>query len=196
MDPILDTSHPSFGAESVAFQFAIENPRTGTRFIVVEAKNKHAIAVIEKVLLANHQKVASNCRVLCVFRNYTSVGVRDDLIEEIPYIDFVTDIVDPGWLLALGSTVATHFSLSITPEEQKLAVEKAKAINQEAQDEVQDEAQDEVQESSQRDNVVAALVDMGFKKSSVEKFIRSLGPRANSESVQVLLREGIQSLAS
>lgn len=204
-EAILDRDHPSFGTAQATFQFAMEDVRTGalSRLVSVEAKNPYAVAAIERVLVKNDQRVSPNCRVLCVFRDCRSVGVRDDLVEEVPYVDFMTDIVEPGWLLS-DAGIAACFSKSITPEEREHALAKARALDaapsrprlSAVRDEEPDDEEPEEAGTDQREQLVAALAGMGFKKAAVEKFVRGLGGRACREPMPDLLREGLRALAS
>jgi len=190
MDNILDKDHPSFGTKNAAFLFAI-----GTRFLTVEAKNPYAVAALERLLMNNNQSVSDTCRVICVFRDYHNVGVRDDLVEEVSYVDFMTDIVNPSWLLTDTVTV-TCFSKSISPEDRKHAMERAHAFKEASEGHSPREATKSGPAGSEtRVQLVSALVGMGFKKNAVEKFARGLGDRVNKEPLTDLIREGLRSVA-
>jgi hypothetical protein len=192
---LLDSDHPSFGTRNATFQFALENPRTGAlvRFILVEANNPYAVAAIERVLIQNEQRVSENCRALCIFRDTTTNGIRDGLVEEIPYIDFMTDIVEPGWLLADPVNVSC-FNRSISAEEKEYALAKTRMLGQAP--EVEATPMVEASEPGQRVRLLAALTGMGFKKTAVSKFVDSLGARVDHAPLPDLLREGLRSLAS
>ena len=113
---VLGPDHPSLTSRRASFLFA-----AGTKLMLVEAKNHYALWTLERLLLQNDQSVSETCRALCVFREFGEVGIRDDSVEDIEYIDFMTDIVDPGWLLRDAVTLAC-FSKSITPEEREHAL--------------------------------------------------------------------------
>lgn len=185
MEDILDKDHPSFGTEVATFLFTI-----GSKLVVVEAANSHAVAVIERILILNGQTVSDTCRIICVFRDCCRTGVRDDLVEEIPYVEFMTEIVDPSKLLDDPVTL-DGFGKSLTPEEREYAASRAQELESDVTEEVQKESSKVIPEN--RERLTAALFGMGFKKSVVEKFVRGIGPRADREPITDLIREGLRS---
>lgn len=204
---LLDRDHPSFGTSNATFLFALQDDRGGVvRFLVVEAKNPYAVATIERILVQNDQQVAPNCRVLAAFRDARNTGVRDDLVEEVSYVDFITDIVEASWLLA-DPVNTTCLSQSITAEEKQYIQQKAqmlagtrsapRLVAAPEPEETEEEEQDEPEpNTNQRIQLSAALTGMGFKKAAVDKFVRDLGSRADRAPLQDLLREGLRALAS
>jgi len=199
MENILDQNHPSFGVETAMFLFAI-----GAKNLVVEAQNQYAVATLERLLIRNNQQVSEKCRVLCVFRECTEAGVRDDAVDEVPYIEFMMDIVNPKWLMNDKVTLAC-FNHSCSPKERTHALNRAKAFKATASPShsasmpkmqaVFSPVKEQVDPDACK-NLSSALSGLGFKKAETEKFVRNLGLRVNKEPITDLLREGIKCLAS
>jgi len=189
MKNILDKSHPSYYAKRATFLFAI-----GNKILLVEAKNQHAVATLERVLINHDQTVSKTCRVLCVFRNCDDSGIRDENVDEVLYIEFMTDIVDSNYILSDDITSAC-FGQSVTLEERELLVSREKAFELNSTDSVVQAAIPVQETQENRDNLLSALSGMGFKKKAVEKFINSLGSRVNEEPITSLLRDGLRYLA-
>jgi len=189
MENVIDRDHPSFGAKRATFLFAI-----GTKLLLVEADNPYAVATIERILVNNNQMVSETCRVLCVFRNCDS-GIRDESVDEVFYIEFITDIVDPNHILNDDIT-STCFGKSVNQKEREYMLNREKTLESILTEEVTQEEMPSVQEiPGNRDNLVGALSGMGFKKNAVEKFVVGLGSRVNEEPITNLLREGLRYLA-
>lgn len=200
---ILYEGHPAEGTERSAFQFLISDPATGApvRFLLVEAENAWAVAAIEKILLRDG-RVNDTCRIIAIFRDHRFAGVRDDLLEEVPYADFMVDIVDHDRLTG-SPVVAACFSKSLSAKERTRVARRA------AESAGPSPARAEpipapapggppgpVPESGNSDILTSALCGMGFKKPEVKKFVSSLGRRVESEPVPQLLREGLRALAA
>lgn len=213
----LDSNHPSFGTNSAVFMFGLEDRRTGQikKFLLIEAQNPAAVAVLERVMLTD-QKVADNCRILAIFRDCRNLGTRDDWMEEIPYVDFMLDIVDQDRLLG-DAVTAQLFSQSLG-QNMEYAQRKVAALLEAdrstehfenikeifpATDDSEVVEIEEVQEkpvpvvsSVQRDQLKIALCKMGFRKPEVEKFVTKLGKRVATENLTNLIVEGLRELAA
>lgn len=202
-DKILYEGHPANGTDRAAYQFLIFDPSTGTpvRFLLVEAEDPWAVATLEKILLWDG-KVNDTCRIIAIFRDHRVAGVRDDLIEEVPYTDFMLDIVDPERLMARdasGNQVALACFVNSLPRAARDRVlrrlQEMRSVPRAALPApapVYTAAQETPSENAEL--LTSVLCDMGFKKSDVKKFVQSLGPRVELEPVEALLREGIKSL--
>ena len=211
----LDSTHPSYGCTSAVFQFAMtDHVGRVVRFLLVEARNVEAVICIERILMMDGGKVAPNCRVICILRNCTSVGTRDDLMNEVLYVDFMQDIVRPE--LILNDTVtAACFAQSLSTEEREYAKSKAEALGQEplpmeadvvevvpapapAVVKVQKKAVSKPKKNSDASmqKLESSLCGLGFKKGDVQKFIDDLGDSAKSKPLQDLIRDGIVNLSA
>ena len=197
---ILYEGHPADGTERAAYQFLIADPATGApvRFLLVEADNAWAVATMEKILLRD-AKVADNCRIIAVFRDHRVAGVRDDLLEEVPFTDFMIDIVDPERLNG-NPVVQACFSKSLEPDARAYVlgrIQEAAARPAARPAPVAAPAFNlPLPPSGNAEVLTSALCNMGFKRAEVRKFVSSVGPRLHSEPVPELIREGLRSLAA
>ena len=198
--PSLDKNHPSFGTERATFLFALSvrdgEPR---RFISVDATNANAVACIEYVIQPD-QMASEKCSLIAVFRGVTSVGVRDDLMTEIPYVDFMVDILSSKRLLS-DPSITTLFSMSLTGN-QKLECER-KLSEMQSEVETIIPHQLPVEKAPKVSDVVVqgnderllmGLCGLGFRKSEVQNYIRKLS-QTNTQSIELLIRDGIRSLS-
>jgi len=203
---ILYEGHPADGTERAAYQFLISDPSTGApvRFLLVEAENPWAVAALEKILLRD-ARVSDNCRIIAVFRDHRVAGVRDDLLEEVPFTDFMVDIVDPERLES--QVVQACFSKSLEPKAREYVLGRIR----EAESGVHTVSRTaaparrpapvpalslQLPPSGNAEVLTSALCNMGFKRAEVKKFVSSVGPRVESDPVPDLIREGLKSLAA
>jgi hypothetical protein len=195
-EQILPQGHPSFGAQRAAFLFALGE----ARILSVEATNPWAVLCIEHLIVENG-RVSDNCELLQVIRDYRNVGTRSSVIQEIPFVDFVTDIVDVDRLHGVS---AECFKNALSPEDRQVAMLKLRAM-QTARHDVFAGMQpasaplvvtQETAGEDQSDKLTSALVNLGFKKAEVRKFVVELGDRTRTEDLHSLLREGLRALAA
>lgn len=119
LERILYAGHPAVGTSRAAYQFAILSDSSAlSGLLVVEAENEWAVASVEKLLLRDGF-VNPSCRVLVVFRDHRSAGVRDGLVREMSYVDFMLDIVDSDRLIQADALEC--FSRSLSPGEREHA---------------------------------------------------------------------------
>jgi len=210
---ILDRDHPSFGTRNAVFMFALVGRDGVSRFILVEANNSYAVLTIERILLQD-QRVSDNCHMVAIFRDNRNLGTRGDLIEEVPYVDFMTDIVESGRILE-DSVMIECFTRSLTPQEKIYASAKLRELaRQDSQENVLSESLDEREaeeapelEEEQESTVPShdeekakslqfALINMGFKKALVIKFVDSLGSDLDSKTLPELVRRALAELST
>jgi len=199
---ILYEGHPADGTERAAYQFLISDPATGApvRFLLVEAENPWAVATLEKVLLRD-ARVSDNCRIIAVFRDHRVAGVRDELLEEVPFADFMVDIVDPERIDG-SPVVQACFSKSLEPEARAHVLRRLEEIGSAAAPRASAEPKARPLTAAppasygNEEVLTSALCNMGFKKAEVRKFVSSVGPRLHSDPVPELIREGLRSLAA
>lgn len=203
---ILYADHPSFGTERAVFLFALG---TGpTRILSVEASNPWAVMCMERLLLADG-KASKNCRVLQVVREYKNVGTRDEMAEEIPFVDFMLDIADMDKLLGEAqddALVLEAFKNALSDAERHQAMLKLRALQELPEENIFDNlpgsgtvpAAVEVLPAveDQADKLTSALVGLGFKKPEVRRFVASLGDETRTLDMHSLLRKGLQALAA
>src|SRR5512135_423243 len=127
---ILPQGHPSFGTQRAVYLFALGNGPT--RILSVEATNPWAVLCLERLLLVDG-KVSDNCRVLQAIRDYRNVGTRDEMAEEVPFVDFMLDIADMDRMLG-GSNddalIVECFQRSLSDADKQVAMFKLQAMRQ------------------------------------------------------------------
>ncbi len=182
---IFDRNHPSFGTDQAVFMFALTDTTTGVmnRFLLIEVTNPHAVITLERLV---HQdgKVADNCALVAVFRNNQSVGIRHELLEEVPYVDFMLDIVSIERILN-DAVVSTTFKQSLTQEEANYASRKLRDNSFVAVKPIPDNAimirEDQptvvepVHKYDNKGRLEFALRTMGLDKKAIRAHIQTLG---------------------
>jgi len=196
INQILYEGHPSSNTNRAVYMFALASGDQVSRFLLVEAENRWAVLALERILLQGGQ-VSDNCRVMAIFRDTLSLGVRDALVTEIPYVDFMTDIVDLGRIVE--DPIAKYcFGQSLSSDQKQYVARKFESSDA-VQEPVETETAIVVRSSSdpeQPAKIANALCGLGFKKSEVRKFVQSLGSRVTQEPINALIREGIATLAA
>ncbi len=197
-DQLLPTDHPSFGTSRAVFLFAI-GP---SRILAVEAKNPWAVLCLERLLLVDG-KASDKCRAIQVIRDYRDVGTRDEMVEEVPFVDFMLDIADMDRLMGGGNDdalILAAFKNALSQQEVGTAVSKLHALRQLPADPFEGYVpvvdQTESVPSDQTERLTTALVGLGFKKPSVRGFVASLGEKIHKESLDSLIRQGLKALAA
>lgn len=199
---LLDRDHPSFGTPQAQFLFAIRSDDGAVRkLLLVEAKNPAAVAAVEHVLLQGSGSVSEKCTAVAVYRACDEVGMRSDLIDEVGYVDFMLDVVDPDKLLA-DPTVSSFFVDSLTDEERayaRLKMEAKSSWNREPAAKKAPKAprKDRVVEyepGSRKDMLLSAMVRMGFQKPAVQKWMESSD--VESGAIEDQIRAGLAALSS
>ena len=190
---ILHEGHPSFGTCRAVFIFALgQGP---TRIILVEAQNAWAVLCIERLLLADG-KVSKICQSIGIVREYRNVGTRHEMAEEIPFVDFILDIVDMSKLMG-DPIVLETFSRSMSDNERKYALDKLQLI-QKQNNSVSAPPPPPIIVSEgpdQSEKLASALVGLGFKKTDVRQFVNKLGNKIKTDDLQSLIRTGLRELA-
>ena len=209
---ILYEGHPSIGTKRAVFLFALgQGP---TRFLSVETNNPWAVLCMERLLLVDG-KASDACQVLQVIRDHRNTGVRHSMTEEIPFVDFMLDIVDMDRLLGGDQDdviVLETFKNSLSAEENKRAIQKLQAIQNAPKRDIfagyeapQVPApvssgltliKTSVPQEDQTEKLTAALVGLGFKKSDVRQYVNKLGSQVHTEKLQDLVRQGLRALAA
>jgi hypothetical protein len=194
MEPnLLDPRHPSFSTERATFMFALTD-RAGAprKFILVEANNRWAVQAVEWVL-GDGQAVSPTCRCMAIFRDLQSLGTRDDMLEEVPYADFMIDMVDPERL----AQIEDAFNRSLTDEERDYVNDKlaADAAPVPAVSGVLPAAPSSPA-SDDEEKLVSALTKLGFSKKPVMRFVDSVRPRIGRDDIRLLIKDGCKALVA
>ena len=198
MEPtgLLTPEHPSYGTETAAFMFAISGRDGAVRkFIVVEANNRLAVHTIERVI-APTQAASETCRCIAVFRGLESLGTRDPLLEEVPYVDFMLDIVSQDQLMGDSATV-DGFNRSLSKEECEYARRKVEAEGDCPPPPAVSETRLTASAGpSDEERLSQALRGFGFQAKGVQKFVASVRDKVGNTDLRILIREGCKALAA
>ncbi len=210
----MNGSHPSFGTNQAWFQFGVvSNEGKIRKILYVHAKNPDAVACIEQLVSVN-DNVSEYCTLLAVMRDCRDIGFRSDLVDECPFVDFILDMVDPDRVIN-DQFVGYLFSQSLSPEEREYALNKtnikADLCFTETVDEYYDGVIPEqavflpalpskraqtVEQSDGREGLIqSALVNMGFQKSSIKKWINDTGNSIHSGTIPEQIKNAIRSLS-
>lgn len=197
MEPnLLDPRHPSFSTERATFMFALTG-RDGvpSKFVLVEANNRWAVQAVEWVV-GDGQAASPTCRCMAVFRDLQSLGTRDDMLEEVPYADFMLDMVDPNRL----ATIEDAFNRSLSDEEREYVNCKLSASD-EAPAPVPAPAVSGVlpaalAASDDEERLVSALTKLGFGKKPVLRFVDSVRSRIGRDDIRLLVKDGCKALVA
>jgi len=215
-------NHPSFGHQQAWFLFALTAADGGmVRLLSVQARNPWAIQTIE-TMAAGDGKVSSNCELLSVF--YEKGSVRSCRVQEVKYVDFMLDIVDPGYLMQ-NTVVTTSFEQSLSKEEKRYAnmkldammkLERAKPrlipmgppppkypLPPEMEDVPQLMAPVVIDTTAEvfdpetsvvYQQAMSALTDLGFKKPQVKKVLNDMGHRVDNETIENVIKRALRQL--
>jgi hypothetical protein len=194
---MLDQNHASFGCDQAYFIFGItkEGDSHLCRLMLVEASNAYAVYTIEKILL-NDGKVSKTCYIISVHRDCKSIGIRSDVMQQIRYVDFMIDMVDPGRIVA-DPTISTSFKNSLSPEEREYTDQKIEILNSANSEEKIEINHDSVKQpiTNNVDDVKSqleyGLIGMGFKKSMVKKCIDGLKDEIQKNKIEDLFFKAI-----
>lgn len=192
---LLTKSHPSFGHSFVAFLF-----KEGEKLILVEAKNSWAVQVIERILLQD-KAVSPTCHVLLVFRDSENIGIRSESVQEVKYVDFMIDHVEPSRIMT-DAAMAYSFRCSLSDVECKRAAERlAQDLegNRTQEFDMETEGPNPSPSSSVENKLVrleGGLVGLGFKKSQISTWVKNSKSKVESAPVEELIRIAISDLTS
>lgn len=193
---LLDPRHPSYATERAAFMFAIGTPVQ--KFVLVEAANQWAVQAIEW-LLGEDQMASATCRCMAIFRDMDSVGTRDDMLEEVPYVDFMLDIVDPDKLSQ--DVVEDAFNRSLSGEEREYANRKIEAEEATAERVsgvvlTATRAPAPVLTTNDEETLLSALTKLGFRKARVQQFLGTVRHRIGRDDIRLLIKDGCKALVA
>lgn len=200
---VIDQTHPSFGCSQAWFTVAVcrpGSPGAMSRLLLVEAKNAWAVAAIERVAATDGGRVSPTGFIVAVHRECQDVAMRSDLVDEIDYVDFMLDVVEPGRLLE-DTIVATAFRLSLSEEDRSRAMLKLRATTPDMSPDpapvvrpFQVPAPARKDPGPAAERLTCGLVGLGFKAGSVRKMVESMGDRPAHEPIEALMREAISRL--
>lgn len=193
MEPnLLDPRHPSFSTERAMFMFALTDRNGAPRkFVLVEANNRWAVQAVEWVL-GDGQAASPTCRCMAIFRDLQSLGTRDDMMEEVPYADFMLDMVDPDRL----AQVEDGFNRSLSDEEREYVNRKLAAAEAPVPAVSGVLPVAAVAASDDEEKLVSALTKLGFGKKPVLRFVDSVRARIGRDDIRLLVKDGCKALVA
>jgi hypothetical protein len=173
-------------------------------------------------MAAEDGKVSSNCELLSVF--YEKGSIRSRRVQEVKYVDFMLDVVDPGYLMQ-NTVVTTSFEQSLSKEEKRYANAKLDAMVEldrakpqlvpvgppppqyplppEMEDVPRLEAPVVIDTTAEVFNpetsviyqqAMAALTDLGFKKPQVKKVLDDMGYRMEDDAIENVIKQALRQL--
>lgn len=208
--------HPAFGYNQAWYLFALTNERGMARILLVEAPNPWAIQTMERVV-AKDGRVSPNCELLSM--HLYPIGVRSNRVNHVGYVDFMLDMVEQNRILA-DALVAHSFHMSLSDQDKAYANIKLDAIAKMQEAIADKKLSDELDavrysrvpflpeadvidvpaevvepaESPIYQKVMAALLDLGFKKPQAKKILDDMGSRVYHESAENLIKSALQQL--
>jgi hypothetical protein len=201
LSDVVDQTHPSFGCQQAWFTVAVCKPGSPgaiTRLLLVEARNEWAVATIERVAASDGGRVSPNSFIVAVHRNCSDVAMRSALVDEIDYVDFMLDLVEPGRILQ-DAVTATAFRSSLDGEDLTRARMKLKnyapaPVMKEDPPVLPVPVKTWKDPGPAADRLASGLISLGFKATQVKKLVESLGDRPANEPIESLMREAISRL--
>lgn len=191
---ILSNEHPSYGCEQAWFLFSVQSDGRISKLLLIEAKNIWAVQTLER--LAVDGLVSQNCQLLAVHRRCSDVGIRSDLVDEIDYVDFILDVVDPRRITG-DQWAAASFQQSLTPSDRAKALNKMQAPVAPRAAVVDNVVPIRPQvfdpeNSENYQDVLAALTDLGYKRPQAKRAVDALGSRVDEMSLANAVKAALQ----
>jgi hypothetical protein len=183
----LNPEHPSYGCEKAVFLFRLVS---SGNVVAVEAINGYSVACLERYSI-HGQKVSDNCHLIAVIRGFTNVGVRNDGVKEIPYVDFILDIVNRD-ILESDTFGFECFMQSLNEDERSHAERKMKAMGQKIRVEAPRllPMVSKPEFTPVNETVKKTLISLGFNKKDVESWAKKFD--ASNMTVSDMIKAGCQ----
>lgn len=193
--------HPSFGTEQAWFMFAIRYNGSINRILLVNAKTPWAVQCMERIL-GEDQKVSATCECVSVFRD-CSIGIRNDVIDEVPFQEFMEVMVDKKRLLDDGLAIEAFQNATITvkaPESSMRALpppRKTTVVRSMITTVAEPVKKPEVKRKHGRgfSKVHGVLLGLGYKASQVDMALREMDVDFDTLSCDEAVHQALQKLA-
>lgn len=172
MSRYLTTRHPSHGCKQAYFLFGVRAGSGFSKMLIVLAENEHAVAFMERLVAADN-RVSPTCELLSVHRDCSSIGVRSDMAEEVPFGNFALDMVERS---RVTEDPLAYEALQEALRKRAGAPASRATVPGDAQEENPD--------------LLEALKGLGFKAPQAKKLIRDSGASSLplDEAVKACLR--------
>jgi hypothetical protein len=187
------------------FTFALLRGDEIVHIFLVKPASDWAVKTIEAVI--NNNRVSHNCELLAVHTGQSHV--KSSKVDEISYVDFVLDIVNP-------KVLAKNYSLldkSLTNSDRRYIVNKVKTLKSSKlrrrqsqtpypipppfpifEEEAPISLAVTLKESINRQRVISALTDLGFKRPQVKEVVSLMGSKLDNMKLEDSIREALQLL--
>lgn len=198
----IDQNHPSFGTNQAWYTFAMRIKGSITKLFLVNAKNPWAVQCIER-LLGDDQKVSATCECIMVFRD-CSIGVRNDLVEEISLEEFISVIVDKSRFLNDGLTIEA-FQRSI---QQKMSVPVSVPVQRLPPPRrphtvpIVTERKEKAPETKKNTSgpgyqkTLGILIGIGYKSAQIEPILRKMDVDFDKDDMNEIVHIALQHMAA
>lgn len=191
-------NHPSFGCGQAWFMFAMRVRGSITKVLLVNAHNPWAVQCVERIL-GEDQKASNTCECLSVFRD-CSIGIRNDSIEEISFMEFMTVIVDKDRYLNDTLTIhAFEEAIKPAPESQQRQVPVPRRLPpvppSQSQKKMPEKAKSG-QGSPRYTQVLGVLTGLGYKSDQVVPVLKSLDVDFDNGDLNKIVHLALQNIAS
>jgi hypothetical protein len=192
MSKYLKSEHPSYKTDQAWFLFAVLNPKGSGfgRLLLVEALNHAAVSFIERVV-SDDGKASSTCELMSVHRQCPSVAIRSDKIEEVLFRDFALDMVDRAKIDR--DPLAVEAFKEAVGETRKTPVPPAAPSTRKPLNPVVKPIPVPQKDMVKYENVMAALVNLGYKKAQAAAMLKPLEDSLSSMTLEQAIRESLKS---
>jgi hypothetical protein len=150
------------------FQFAFRCSDGSTKFLLVEAVNAEQAACVREAVGAG---LDERCILLAAFAGCEEASVHNSAFSHVEFVDFMADLAGFDGL----------------PEALQARIERAAGGEPEAPVKATPD---------QVERLTGALTKLGFGAGSVKKWVKSIGPRAETAPLDALVKDGIRALVS
>lgn len=196
--------HPLHGCAQAWFLFIVQGP-VRARILQVEARNPWAVSFLE--LISRSGNVSPTCSLLSV--SLQRPAMQSELVTEVRLSDFIVDMLDYN-VIAHDSTALFMLQNCLSAGD-RINIERRLDMMErmrEAEDLVDEEfvvteaIEDEESETdlaaaaADAEKITAAMLDLGFGKNQVRRFVSGLEGRLGKEPLESLIREGLRELGS
>lgn len=201
----LHPEHPSAKTPAAAFIF-----QAADGMLFVEANTNLAVQAME--LLCADNCPADGLELLGVFRDYGTIGIRNDNLVGISYVEFLARIADKE-KLAIIPMLKECIAASLTEDDREQMASIIKHMKSSNEDDENNEYNDDENNEDDEDDenpeiidtrtqdkeqekirLMQALTGLGFQKKPVNAFITSINDRIGVDPIEKLIREGLRNL--
>lgn len=196
---VMGPSHPAFGLQQAWYMFGMFAPGGSVRrMLLVKAHNEHAVHMIES-LVQRDGSVSDTCALMSM--SAEEPLARSAAVEQMAFWDFIIEMVDADrwmpspFLLSLFQKSLSEVQKAYVSRKMDEVIKRREFAEQEeraAACQADPEAQASASDDASMEQLQSGLVNLGFQKKDVQRYVESV--RGRQDSLQVLLVEGISKL--